>query len=152
MYQYSSKWYTVVQWNPCIITGKSGLKTMKEWWSVITVVFSWEFWCPSKQTGSASHLTWTSLEALAQSRPPDSCTPASFRTRSVWPKTDTVSQNQIGSGLVLQMIWAVCGGMLQSLKVGNWYCDSWLVLFCQNQACWFLCTGLLLDQMHLAKT
>ena len=33
--------------------------------------------------------------------PDDSCTPACFRTRSAWPKPDTVSQNQIKSGPVL---------------------------------------------------
>ena len=32
-------------------------------------------------------------EALVRSGPDDSCTPASFRAGSVWPKPDTVSQN-----------------------------------------------------------
>ena len=41
------------------------------------------------------------------------------------PKPDTVSQNQIGSGLVLHsMIWATCGKMQLSLKAGNWQQDG----------------------------
>ena len=40
-------------------------------------------------------------EVLAGSRPDDSYTQACSRTRSVWPKPDIVSQNPIGSGLVL---------------------------------------------------
>ena len=48
-------------------------------------------------------------EALARSGPDNCCTPALFRTGSVWPKPDTVSHNQIGSGLVLHnVIRAVC--------------------------------------------
>ena len=49
-----------------------------------------------------------SLEALARSWLDDSCTPACSWTGSVWPKPDTISQKQIGSGLVLHnMIQAV---------------------------------------------
>ena len=60
----------------------------------------------------------------------------------------TVSQNQIESRLVLySMIWAVCGRNQQSFETG-----SRLMAFCQNQAWWFLHTGLLPDEMHLAKT
>ena len=47
-------------------------------------------------------------EALAISRPDDSCTPACFRTGSIWPKPSTVSQNQTGSGLVLQQYYLGC--------------------------------------------
>ena len=55
------------------------------------------------------------------SGPDDSCTPACFRTGSVWPKPDTISQNEIGSGLVLyNVIQDVCGRMQLSLKMGNW--------------------------------
>ena len=49
-------------------------------------------------------------EALARSGPDDSCTSACFRTGTVQPKPDAVSQNQIGSELVLyNLIRAVCG-------------------------------------------
>ena len=53
---------------------------------------------PSKHAGSDSHpvdvrIVW---EALAKCGPNDSRTPACFRTGSVWPKPDTVSQNEIG--------------------------------------------------------
>ena len=48
---------------------------------------------PSKHAGSNSHLIWIGSEALARSGPDDSCTPASVRTGSVWPKPDAVSQN-----------------------------------------------------------
>ena len=44
---------------------------------------------------------WICSEALARSGPSDSCMPACFQIRSVWPKPDTVSQNQIRSWLVL---------------------------------------------------
>ena len=71
------------------------------------------------------------------------------------PGNDTVSQNQIRSGLVLHnMIRAVCGRTLPSLKlkVGHGYMSSSeLAAFCQNQAWWFLHTSLLLDLMHLGK-
>ena len=45
----------------------------------------------------SSHPVRIGWEALARSGPDDSCTPACFRTGSVWPKPDTVSQdlNQI---------------------------------------------------------
>ena len=57
----------------------------------------------------------------SEAGPNDSCTPACFRSRSVWPKPDTVRQNQIGSGLVLHsVIQAVRGRTQPSLKVGNW--------------------------------
>ena len=49
-------------------------------------------------------------EALVRSGPDDSCTSACFRTGTVQPKPDAVSQNQIRSGLVLyNLIRAVCG-------------------------------------------
>ena len=45
-------------------------------------------------------------EVLARGRLDDSCTPACFQTRSIWPQNLTVLQTQIGSGLVLHgMIW-----------------------------------------------
>ena len=66
---------------------------------------------------------------------------------SVWPKPDTVSQNQTGSRLVLHnMIRAICAKTEPSLKVGNWLRSA------RNRARWFLHTGLLPDQMRLAKT
>ena len=59
-------------------------------------------------------------EALARSGPDDSCTPACFRTRSIWLKPDPVTQNQIRSGPILHnMIRAVCGRTQLSLKVGG---------------------------------
>ena len=48
---------------------------------------------PSKHAGSDSYPVRIGREALARSRMDDSCTPACFRTGSVWPKPDTVSQN-----------------------------------------------------------
>ena len=90
-------------------------------------------------------------EALARSGLDDSCTPASFRTGSVWPKSYINSQNQIGSGLVLHcMIRAVCGSTRPSVKVEKLVAG--FVEFCQNRARWFLHTGLLLDQIRMAKT
>ena len=74
---------------------------------------------PSKHAGSNSHLIGISSEAVARSRPIDSCRSACFWTRSIWPKPDTVSQNQIGSGLVLHsMILAICRKTQLGLKVG----------------------------------
>ena len=52
----------------------------------------------SKHAGSNPHLIWIGWEALARSRLDDSCTLACFWTGSIWPKPDTLSQNQIGSG------------------------------------------------------
>ena len=90
-------------------------------------------------------------EALARSGLDDSCTPASFRTGYVWPKSYINSQNQIGSGLVLHcMIRAVCGSTRPSVKVEKLVAG--FVEFCQNRARWFLHTGLLLDQIRMAKT
>ena len=79
-----------------------------------------------KASGPCKHarpnLHPVSWEAMAGSRPDDSCTLACFRTRSVWPKYDTISQSQIGSRLVLHnIIQDVCRRMRLSLKVGNWY-------------------------------
>ena len=109
-----------------------------------------ELYFPSKHPGSDSHLMGISSEAMARSRPIESCRPACFWTRSVWPKPDTVSQNQTGSRLILhKVIQAVCWRMQLSLTVGD--CSRPFV-FCQNRAWWFLDTGLLLDQMCLAKT
>ena len=56
----------------------------------------------------------------ARSVPDDSCTPSCFRTGSVWPKPNTVSWNQIRSGLVLHnTIRDICGRTQLSLKVGR---------------------------------
>ena len=72
---------------------------------------------PSKHTGSDSHPVRIGWEALARSGPDDSRSPACFRTGSVWLKPDTVSQNQIGSGLDLhEIIRAVCGRTQTNLK------------------------------------
>ena len=76
---------------------------------------------PSKHARSHSHPVRIGLEALARSRPNDSCTPACFWTGSIWPKHETISQNYIGSGLVLHnIIWNVCGRMQPSLRMENW--------------------------------
>ena len=65
---------------------------------------------------------WRAVCVLPETGPDDSCTPACFRTGSVWPKPGTVSQNSIGSGLVLyNIIREVCGRTEPSLKVGNWW-------------------------------
>ena len=69
-----------------------------------------EFYMVCKHAGSDPHPIWIGLEVLAQSGPDDSCTLTCFRTGSLWPKPDIVSQNTTESGLVLHsMIWAVCG-------------------------------------------
>lgn len=66
---------------------------------------------PSKHVGS---------EALARSKPDDSCTVADFQAGSIWPKLGMVSRDQIGSRLVLHvMICAICGITQLSLKVGK---------------------------------
>ena len=172
-----------------------GAASMHYWWTALSQQTCWIRFA----------LIWISSEAVARSRPFDSCRPACFWTRSVWPKPDTVSQNQTGSGLVLHsVIQAVCRRMQLSLTVGDcsrpfdscrpacfWTRSVWpkpdtvsqnqtgsgLVLhsviqagcrrtqlsltvgdcsrpfvFCQNRAWWFLDTGLLLDQRCLAKT
>ena len=63
-------------------------------------------------------------EALARSADPMTLIAhrlASNQTQSVWPKPDTVSQIQIGSGPVLHgLIQTVCGGTQSSLKIRNW--------------------------------
>ena len=75
---------------------------------------------PSKQSGSGTHPIQIGSEVMAGSGPDDSCTAAYFWMGCVWPKPDTVSQNQIGFGLVLHnMVWAVCETMQPSLKVGK---------------------------------
>ena len=56
---------------------------------------------PSKLAGSDLHPIRIGLETLARSRLSDSCTPACFLTGSIGPKPDTISQNQIRSGLVV---------------------------------------------------
>ena len=48
---------------------------------------------PSKHAGSDSHPDRIGLEVLARSGPDVSYTPVWFRTGSVWPKPDTISQN-----------------------------------------------------------
>ena len=53
---------------------------------------------PSKHAGSDSHLIRICWEALARSGPDCSSTPACFRTGTVWPQPDIVSQNPIESG------------------------------------------------------
>ena len=75
------------------------------------------FFLPSKHAGSDSHPIRVGSEALAISGPSDSSTPASFQTGSVWPKPDTVSQNQIGSGLVFHNM--ILGRGQPSLKEGS---------------------------------
>ena len=74
----------------------------------------------SKHAGSDPHPIRIGSEALARSGPDHSCTMACFRTGSVGPKPDIVSQHPIGSVLVLHnMIRAVCGRMQPSPKAGN---------------------------------
>ena len=57
---------------------------------------------------------------LATGWPNDSCIMACFQTRSIWPKPDSVSQNQIRSRLVLRsQIQAVCGRRHPKSKSGK---------------------------------
>ena len=63
----------------------------------------------SKHAGSDLHPVWIGWETFARNRPDESCTLACFQTRSVKPKPDTISQNYIGSGLVLYIIRDICG-------------------------------------------
>ena len=76
---------------------------------------------PSKHAVSDSRPVRIGWEAaLARSGPDDCCTPASFRTGSVWPQPDTIRQNYIGPGLVLHnIIRDVCGRTQPILKVGK---------------------------------
>ena len=61
-------------------------------------------------------------KALARGGQNESCMPACLWIRSTWPQPDTVSQNQIGSRLVLyNIIQDICGRTEPSLKVGNWW-------------------------------
>ena len=72
-------------------------------------------------TPFVAYPVWIGWKALASSGPDDSCTLDCIRTGSVWPKPGTISQNQIGSGLVLyNIIRDVCGRTQLSLKAGNW--------------------------------
>ena len=73
---------------------------------------------PSIQPGSGTHPIQTGSEVMASSGPDDSCTAAYFWMECVWPKPDTVSQNQIGLGLVLHnMVRAVCATKSKSGKL-----------------------------------
>ena len=75
--------------------------------------------CPLQTLLPPIRIGW---EVLARSGADESCTPACFRTRSIWPQPDSVRRNQIGSGLVLlSTMQAVCGITQPSLKVGNWW-------------------------------
>ena len=78
--------------------------------------------CCGKHAGSDLRLIWISSEVLSRSGPSGFCTLACFHAGSVWLKPNTVSQNQIRSGLVLynNMVQDICGRMQQSLKVRNW--------------------------------
>ena len=127
-----------------------------------------------KHAGSDSHPVRIGWEALARSGPDDSCTPACFRTGSVWPKPDTVNQNLTQSAKT----WhnqpkpdTVSQNLTQSAK--TWHNQPELnrirsVLHnvirdvcgkleagrlrpARNWARWFLDTSLLPDQMRLAK-
>ena len=51
------------------------------------------FFYLSKHAGSDLHPVRIGWGALARSGSDVSCTPACFRTGSVWPKRDTISQN-----------------------------------------------------------
>ena len=83
---------------------------------------------PSKHAGSNSHPIRIGSEALAKNGPDDSCSLACFWIGSVWPKPDTLSQNQTGSGLVLHnMIWATWGRTQPGLKVGRWFLHTGLL-------------------------
>ena len=73
----------------------------------------------SKHAGSNSHPILISLEALARSRLDDSCTPALFWTRSIWPKPDSQPElNWIQAGF--PQYDPGCLWMKPSQKVGNW--------------------------------
>ena len=77
--------------------------------------------CQVNMLAPNSHPIRIGSEVFARSGPDDSCTLACFRAGSVWPKPDTVRQNQIRSRLVLHsMIQAICGRTQPGLKVGNW--------------------------------
>ena len=108
---------------------------------------------PSKHVGPNTHPIRIGLEALARNGSDDSCTPTCFQTGSIWPKPDTtVSQNEIGFRLVLHNIsWEHLGK--KCYQVWKWETDtgSRPVAFCQNQAQRFFHTGLLPDQVSLAR-
>ena len=105
---------------------------------------------PSKHAVSDPHPVRIGWEALARIGPDDSCTLASFRTGSVWPKPDTIRQNLIGPGLLLHILirtrlrknatesesGKLVAGRLHSVRTGP---DD------------FLHTSLILDQMRLDR-
>ena len=76
---------------------------------------------PSKDATSDSHLIWIGSEALARSRPNDSCTLACFWTRSVWPNLTR-----------------------QSCSDPGWFCTIWSELSveeCSHVWKWETCSG-----------
>ena len=79
----------------------------------------------------------------------DCCRPACFRTRSLWPKPDLVSQNQIRSGGFSQYdpghLWKNATEMESGKLVVGWLCSAY-------HARRFLHMGLLMDRIHLAGT
>ena len=70
---------------------------------------------PSKHTGSNSHPVRIGFKALARSGPDDCCTPACFRTGSVWPKPDQAIQ--VGSGSVLHSMLQAFFGKTQTNRM-----------------------------------
>ena len=70
---------------------------------------------PSTRLSTTQQTCRSDLDWL-RIRPDDS----GFQAGSIWPKPNTVSQNQIGSRLVLHKVnWAICGRLQLSLKMGN---------------------------------
>ena len=104
----------------------------------------------SKHDGSNSHPVRISWEALARSGPDDSCTPACFRTGSVWPKTwhSQPDLNRIRAGFAKyypECLWKN-GTESESRKLA-----AGRLRPARNRARWFLRLGLLPDQIRLAK-
>ena len=105
---------------------------------------------PSKHAGSDSHPVRIRWEALARSGPDDSCTPACFRTGSVWPKPDNLPElNRIRVGFAQyypgRLLMNGTESKSRKLVAGR-------MRHARNQPLkWFLHTSLLLDQMRLAR-
>ena len=104
-------------------------------------------WFPVKHAGSDLHPIGIGLEALARSRP-DSATrtfasgPGPFGQHLTQSAKNQDGYAQYNPG----HLWEKCN------RVWKWETDSGPIAFCQIYSWWFLSAGLLLDQMHLAKT
>ena len=125
----SSSWGTSQRPSSCPTLTLWGLLSLYRMLSFLSCSLPLDFFSSPSQCLCSKHadpvciLSWSAwwLETLVRTRPNDSCTPGCFWTGSVWLKSDTVSQNQIRSRVVLcNVIWAIYGRMDLSLKVGNW--------------------------------